>query len=302
MKMNLSRLIAAIALGSALLGPAMAQTEPTIDQVYQAAKAGRLAEADGMIGQVLQKHPNSAKAHFVKAELAAMESNAAVARQELATAERLAPGLPFAKPQAVTALRSEVNASRRAQTNVSPAPAAGSVAPAEAPRRQFPMALVAILFALAAAGFYLFVRNRSASASSGAVPFGTPAPAGPGAYANDAGQGYGAGYGAPVYGGGAYPQPAQPGMASTLGRGLATGLAVGAGAVMAEEIGHRLFEHHQQLPPLAPATSGVLPESERGMLDPGVNADMGGQDFGIDDAGSWDNGGDADVAGGDWDN
>jgi uncharacterized protein len=91
-------------------------------------------------------------------------------------------------------------------------------------------------------------------------------------------------------------------MASTLGRGLATGLAVGAGAVMAEEIGHRLFEHHQQLPPLAPATSGVLPESERGMLDPGVNADMGGQDFGIDDAGSWDNGGDADVAGGDWDN
>ena len=44
--MNIPRILAAAALGAALLGPAFAQTEPTIDQIYQAANAGRLAEAD----------------------------------------------------------------------------------------------------------------------------------------------------------------------------------------------------------------------------------------------------------------
>ena len=88
-------------------------------------------------------------------------------------------------------------------------------------------------------------------------------------------------------------------MGSTIGRGLATGLAVGAGALAAEEIGRRMFGHQEQ--PLG--HSGVLPESERGLLDPGVNANMGGQDFGIGDAGSWDDGGsqDAGGGGGDWD-
>lgn len=295
--MNIPRLIAAAALGAALLAPAFAQTEPTIDQIYQAANAGRTADADRMIGQVLQKHPNSAKAHYVKAELAARESDAAVARQELATAERLAPGLPFAKAEAVSALRSEVNRARR----VDNAPAA--VAPAPAPQRQFPMALVAVLFAAAAAGLYVVMRRREAPANAMAQPWnGAPAGAAPagfdpagtypqGAYPPGA-------YPPGAYPPGAYPQQAQPGLGSTLGRGLASGLAMGAGVVAAEEIGRRMFEHHPQSSP----ASGVLPENERGLLDPGVNGDMGGQDFGINDAGSWDSGDSADLGGGgDWD-
>lgn len=83
-------LAVAIWLPWAFIGPAGAQSEPTIDQVYQAANAGRLAEADKMIEQVLRDHPNSAKAHFVRAELAARESNAALAQAELAKAEGLA--------------------------------------------------------------------------------------------------------------------------------------------------------------------------------------------------------------------
>lgn len=288
--MNIARSIAAVALGAALLGPALAQTEPTIDQIYQAANAGRLTDADRMIGQVLHKHPNSAKAHYVKAELAARESNAAVAREELATAERLAPGLPFAKAEAVSALRSEVNRARRADTTPV------SVAPAPAPRHEVPMGLVAVLFAAAAAGVYVLLRRRQTPASPAAGSAGPNGVAQP--WGADAAGGPVGPYGPGAYPAGAYPQPAQPGLGSTLGRGLATGLAVGAGVVAAEEIGRRMFDHHPQSSP----ASGVLPESDRGLLDPGLNADMGGQDFGINDAGSWDSGGGADLGGGDWDN
>lgn len=291
--MNIPRLIAAAALGAALLAPAFAQTEPTIDQIYQAANAGHLSDADRMIGQVLQKHPNSAKAHYVKAELAARESDAAVAREELATAERLAPGLPFAKAEAVSALRSEVSRARRVDnTQV-------AVAPAPAPQRQFPMALVAVLFAAAAAGIYVLMRRRESAANSMAQPWNAGSAQGPGPTMYEPAGTYPPGaYPPGAYPPGAYPQPAQPGLGSTLGRGLAGGLAMGAGMVAAEEIGRRMFEHHPQSAP----ASGVLPENERGLLDPGVNGDMGGQDFGINDAGSWDSGDSADLGGGgDWD-
>jgi hypothetical protein len=278
----------ALLLAVALLVPAWAQSsEPTIDQIYQAANAGRLAEADRMIDQVLGTHPNSAKAHYVKAELAARESNAAVARKELETAQRLAPGLPFAKADAVAALRAEVNGSP-ASAAMTPGVAAHEAAPvgaAAAPAPRIPVTLVALV-ALGIAGLLLWRRRPAQLAPTSSY---APAPPVSGPF-EPAG---------PAAGAGASPAApwAQPSMGSTIGRGLATGLAVGAGALAAEEIGRRMFGHQEQ--PLG--HSGVLPESERGLLDPGVNADMGGQDFGIGDAGTWDDGGSQDAGAGDWD-
>ena len=70
-----------------------------------AAQALGLTQAQTMIQQVLVLHPKSAKAHFVQAELAARQGQIARAREALAEAEKLAPGLPFAKPEAVQSLR-----------------------------------------------------------------------------------------------------------------------------------------------------------------------------------------------------
>ena len=61
-----------------------------------------------MIDEVITRHPGSAKAHYVKAELAARGNDAATARSELQTAEKLAPGLPFVQPAALSALRTQV--------------------------------------------------------------------------------------------------------------------------------------------------------------------------------------------------
>ena len=98
-----ARLVLAAAVCFA--GHAMAQTEPTMDQVYQEAQAGRVDHALQLMQPVLRAHPNSAKAHFVQAELLARQGAASRARDALRTAEQLAPGLPFARADAVQQLR-----------------------------------------------------------------------------------------------------------------------------------------------------------------------------------------------------
>src|ERR1700736_5079560 len=67
---------AALSMGLALgVGsPSFAQAaDPTMNQIYDAAAAGHLDQAQQMITQVLADHPNSAKAHYVQAELYAKE-------------------------------------------------------------------------------------------------------------------------------------------------------------------------------------------------------------------------------------
>lgn len=96
-------------------GPASAQEQrqqrgaraggPTLREVNQAARDGDLAKARTMIDEVLKRQPDNARAHFVKAQLAARDRDIATARAELQAAEQLAPGLPFAREQAVTNLR-----------------------------------------------------------------------------------------------------------------------------------------------------------------------------------------------------
>lgn len=51
--------------------PVFAEEEATMHQVYLAAEAGKFNEAQSMMDKVLLDHPNSAKAHFVEAELLA---------------------------------------------------------------------------------------------------------------------------------------------------------------------------------------------------------------------------------------
>src|SRR5437879_3648460 len=89
-------------------GPVLAATDPTLQQVYEAARTGHLGQARQMMDQVLRDHPGSAKAHYVAAELDARAGSSSRARQELSTAQQLDPGLPFAKPESVRALQREL--------------------------------------------------------------------------------------------------------------------------------------------------------------------------------------------------
>ena len=292
--------------------------DPTVDDIYKAASSGNLAGARTMVDQVIAKHPNSAKAHFVKAEIAARQRDAAVARTELQIADKLAPGLPFAKPEAVTALRAQVD--QLSQPRPAPRPAAPPppidprrMAPQPPPRPGggFPMGGL-MLLGLLVLGVVLFLRSRRRAAPPPPAYAPPGLDAGFGRYdTNVPPQGYG---NVPPPGYGNAPQAPAPSLGSTLGRGLATGLAVGAGAVAAQEIGRRMFDHEGR-PAASPshetgsaADSPLARDAGLGALtgdtrrDP--NADMGGEDFGIKDDRGWDDaGGDdfgVDNGGDDW--
>lgn len=244
---------------------------PTPHQVYEAARSGHLAEARTMMNEVLKEHPQSGEAHYVSAELYAREGNLGSARSELATAETLAPGLPFAKPESVQHLQREL-----AQGSMRMLPR--SEQRSSQVHSALPWGLI-LLIVGAIALVWAIMRRRSATAvyqqygGSPAVAGGAPPGYGPGPV-------YGPGYGA-------------PGMGSSIAGGLASGLAVGAGVVAGEELAHHFLDGNRE--------GGVLPQEDYPAPNP--NADMGGNDFGVNDGGSWDDGGSVgDVGGGgdDW--
>jgi len=249
--------LVAAALTFSLAGAQALAADPTVDQIYQAARSGHLGEAQQMMDQVLRDHPESAKAHYVQAELFARERDFARARTELARAEQIAPGLPKEDPQSVQELKSELGLARGEGR-----PFGMTTAPAAA---HFPWVAVLIV-ALVIGVFWMLFRRRSTYAQ---YPAG-PAPGG--GYGPSGGYGPGGGYGAGggVVGGG--------GIGSNIAGGLAGGLAAGAGIVAGEELAHHFLDGGQRT--VVPA-----PNEENS-----PNSDMGGNDFGVNDPGSWDDG------------
>jgi len=274
----LKTLAIALVAVTALSGTAtaLADNDPTAGQIYQAARSGRLGEAQQMIDQVLRDHPNSAKAHFIAAELDARVGDFATAEHQLATAKRLDPSNGFTSAQALSELQAQLTGVR-----ATPAP---YVQQGFAPQRHssIPWGLILVVGLGALVIWSLF---RARAASTYATYPNTLPPAAPG----QPGYGYGPGYPPPMGGGG-----------SGLMGSLASGLAIGAGVAAGEELVHHVLDGNRPEGYIAPASD--LRDS------PPVNSDMGGNDFGVSDPGSWDDSssgggffdGGGDSGGGDW--
>jgi hypothetical protein len=261
----------------ALAGPSLAADEPTLHQVYQAADAGRLAEAQGIMDKVLRDHPNSAKAHFVEAELLVKQNRIADAQVELNKADILAPGLPFAKPAAVESLRRHLTSTHSATSIVQ------SVnAPQIESMGGIPWGLLLVALGLIAAAVF-FVRSM-ARRSTNVLPVGGGSAYGTGFGPGAPLQPYGAGGVTPAMG------PAPGGIGSGILGGLATGAALGAGMVAGQALMHHFTDGNRN-------ESGLLPLPSSSDRDITPN-DMGGTDFGVADSSSWD---DSSSSGGsDW--
>jgi hypothetical protein len=271
---------AALTLAVSLTSPvhADAAADPTVHQIYEAAEAGHFDQAQTMMDQVLRDHPNSAKAHYVQAELFAKQGKTQEARAELAQAEQIEPGLPHENPKSVQALKSQLGVLTR--------PAQGSrvIGMTSAPSAaHFPWGMV-LIFVGAIAILWMVFRRRSPSGYASGAPVmggGGPGYGGPAGYAGPGG------YGGPGMGGG--------GIGSGIAGGLASGLAVGAGVVAGEELTRHFLDGDRH--------EGVAPPVENNeWSQPSSNSDMGGSDFGVNDSGSWDDssGGGGGGGGDDW--
>jgi hypothetical protein len=267
-------LAATVTFAATMSLPALADADPTMDQIYTAAAGGHLDQAQQMITQVLADHPTSAKAHYVQAELYAKEGKTGLARSELATAEQLKPGLPFANPRSVQELKAQLGLRTGAIS-----PTVIRSVPAEP---HFPWGTVLILAGVVGILLMVFRRRNTYVQQYPAAGPGPGMGGAPGTY------GPGGGYGPAPMGGG--------GVGSGIAGGLASGLAVGAGVVAGEELAHHFLDGGRS------SSGGVIPPADAG--ETGVsNSDMGGSDFGVNDPGSgWDDGGGggSDGGGGDW--
>ncbi len=273
-----------VALALVAVAPAYAAgADATIHEVYKAAEAGRFDDAQKMMDKVLQDHPDSAKAHFVEAELLSKEARYSDAQTELNTALRLDPSQSFAKPGRVQDLQSIINGSHQARVVQRTAPAAPVYVSRPQPQSSGSggWLVIAIIF-IAVFALIAMVRSamrRNVIVTNGYGPGGGYAPGG-----------YGPGYG-PGYGGGG-----GMGMGSGILGGLATGAAVGAGVVVGEELMEHMTGRDRE------RTEYVRDDSVRedsSWNDNRSNNDMGGNDFGVSDSSSWDSGGGGGGGGGD---
>lgn len=238
--------------------------EATLPEVYKAVQSGQMAKADAMMKEVLQNHPNSAKAHYVAAEIYAKEGKVEAARNHFIKAQNLAPGLPFAQAESVQKLQVQL-----ASTQVAPVASQTSI---------FSNPLFWGLIAILVIGVVIVMKRRKAEAvqvynAPGAGYPGTPGgpvgnPGGPGGPGNPGGPGY---PGAPAAGG----------MGGGLMGSLATGAALGAGMYAGQALagslmggrdgGHSNGDHN--------ANSNFNQVGGPASLDP---------NFGVRDANSWD--------------
>jgi hypothetical protein len=254
-------------------GIAFAEDSPTLDQVYQAAHANKLADAQKMMDKVLKEHPNSAKAHFVEAEILAKQGQMGQAEAEMNIAERLKPDLSFAKPQAVQDLKNRIAAAHRVSQ-----PLVSNVQSVVG--NSFPWGILFLGLGVTAIIFFVIraIKSRNtANVPNNYQPGSQNASASPVPM-----QRYGSAA-APAAGAGVAPgaAPAGGGIGSGIMGGLATGAAVGVGMVAAEALAHRFMDGGHSA---TNAASSAAPVADTWG---GSSNDMGGTDFGIADNSSW---------------
>jgi len=252
-------LMLCLALGCA--APVLAAGDPTMSQVYDAASAGHVDQAEQMINQVLRDHPQSARAHYVAAEVYARGGESSRARQELETAQRLAPALAFVSPESVEALQTQLAQEQSMQR----------VPRYSQPHAPFPMRTVLLVLGGICVLWLIMRRRASQGGLYSQYPSAVPA-----------------GGGAVNYGG-----PMGSGVGSGIAGGLASGLAVGAGVVAGEELAHHFLDGNRHEggalsagePPEAPGNAD-MGGSNFGVSDPSswddgsgsVGGDVGGGD------------------------
>ena len=240
-----------------LLTSNLALAEATLPEVYQAVQAGQMAKADAMMKEVLQNHPNSAKAHYVAAELYLKEGKLDVARNHFLKAENLAPGLPFAQPESVQKLQMQL-----AGTQVAPVASSSSSS-------IFSNPLFWGLIAILVVGIIIVMKRRKAEAVQ---VYNAPSAGYPGTPGGPAG--YPGGPGNP-----GYPGAPAGGMGSGLMGSLATGAALGAGMYAGQALASNLMGGHDNGHSNPNANPNLNQVGAPASLDP---------NFGVRDASSWD--------------
>jgi hypothetical protein len=263
---------------------------PSEQQVQDAVKQGQYTQAQSMMAEVVAAKPNSAKAHYIYAEILARNGAFGKASEETAKAKQLDPEIKFTD---AAQFRSFEETLQREQSQPAPR-VAPRPTPSYAPTSSNSTSTGGgipgwiWLIGLVILGIVLW-RGFSRSRAAGGMQQGGAAGYGPG--------GMNQGYGPGGYGPGGVP--GAQGGSGLLGTGLAVAGGVAGGMLLDEVLHHRDGGSAGAggLIPDAYADNGAARELENRPVDFGNGNDWdsgggGGVDFG--------GGGDSGGGGGDW--
>jgi hypothetical protein len=259
----MKRVIVLLTLALCALG---AVALPTVEEVQNEVRQGRHAQAETLMKEVVAARPNSAKGHYVYAELLAHNGKREQALQEVQLARQIDPELRFTTPEKFRAFEQSL----QRQASPSPAPAHAPAASRGIPTWVWGIAGLALAILV-----WRKFSNRQAQGAAHAGSMGTGYPQGP--------------MGGP--GGG----PMGNGGNGMLGAGLA-GVGGFAAGMLAEKLLNGQDAHAAPTP-----DNGLAPGHFDERADPAQGIDFGsGGDWGGDSNASIDSGASGGGGGDDW--
>ena len=304
--------IAGLALALAAVG---AWALPTLQQVQEEVRLGHLANAESMMREVVAARPESARAHYVYAEVLARNGNFDQAAEQARLARTADPKITFTDPEKFKAFEQLLQREQAAATGQARQAPSASRLDTPAGRVDAPAARREAadgggipgwiwLVGIGVVGFVVWraaQRRRAAAAAAGGAPYASTASStGPGPVYGPAGP-----YGQPGQPGqpgyGPYGQPVPPGRSGMLGTGLAAAGGFAAG-MLADRMLHNRPDQpgSSALDHLGPGAGALEPfdpaatELESRPVDFGSGGDDWGGDVSSADSGSFDVGGGGD--------
>ena len=287
----MKKMIAALAFS---LASVAAWALPTTQEVEAAVQQDHYAQAETMMGEVVAAKPDSAKAHYVYAEMLAHNGNFTKATAEATRARQLDPAVKFTTPDKFQAFEQLLQREQASPTQTRAAPTAIRPAQVQAAPASSGIPSWVWIAGLVAVAFFLWrAFSRSRAMAPGAV-------AGPGS-AMAAGGPFNAGPpgvppGTPAYGPGMPQAAVGSGM---LGTGLAVAGGVAGGMMLGEMLHNRQGAGSSPLDRLMPTGLDAPTTNEAANALENRPVDFG-------NGGDWDAGGSPDVGagsdgGGGWD-
>ncbi|MHC1481357.1 DUF2076 family protein [Frateuria aurantia] len=270
----MKKILCALALCASLSGVALAQADVSPKMVQAAIQTGDYHKAEQELTQVIAQHPDSAKAHYVLAQVLAKEGNLEGARQQLNQASQIDPAIHFTSPERFNSFRAEINQAMGElgghRSTGSTATGAGygqssTVAPRQAEHGHGSGLIIGLIILLAVIALIWRAMARSNQARAAIPPQGY----------NNANYGYGQPP-QPPYG----PQGGAGGARSVMGQVASTAAGVAGGMLAADAIEGMLHHGGEANAATPPAFGG------NGGNDPLQNIGNSGIDMGNDDS-SW---------------
>jgi hypothetical protein len=111
---TMKKLLLTLAASLMLVSAAVFAAAPSVSQIEQTMSRGDWQTADAQLTEVLQAHPESARAHYLYAQVLDREGRSADALNQVQQAKKLDPAIKFTDPSrfAATEARIQANANR----------------------------------------------------------------------------------------------------------------------------------------------------------------------------------------------